>query len=58
MAWKCKRCGKEVVEKEIKYHILGENGEQEENYEEDYCYECTSCNNFSARLEDIAEWVE
>lgn len=58
MAWKCKKCGKEVIEKEIKYHLLGENKEHEELYEEDYSYECTSCNNFSVRLEDIAEWEE
>ena len=58
MAWKCKKCGKEVIEKEIKYHILGKNKEYKELYEEDYWYECTSCDNFSAILEDIAEWEE
>ena len=56
--WKCKKCGCEVIDKEIKYYILGKNKEQKENYDEDYLYECTSCNNFSFRLEDIAKWEE
>lgn len=56
--WKCKRCRKEVVEKETKYYILDKNEEHEEIYEENYQYECTSCSSIGRYLSDIAEWED
>ena len=56
--WKCKRCRKEVVEKETKYYFLDKNEEHEEIYEENYQYECTSCSSIGRYLSDIAEWED
>ena len=58
MAWKCKKCGSKVIAVKTDKNIMDENRNFIEQYSEDYWYECTSCDNFSYYLEDIAEWEE
>lgn len=55
MAWKCKKCGSKVIAVKTDKNIMDENRNFIEQYSEDYWYECTSCDNFSYYLEDIAD---
>lgn len=64
--WKCKECGKEVIEKcieisEIKIDFeLRRNGvlNRNDGSDEPRTFGCSNCDNESAYIERIAEWEE
>lgn len=66
MAWKCKECGKVVLEIEINKYSLNKDKDREKLYSDKYYYKCTNCDNCTfdsnnytdVDIEDIAYWED
>lgn len=56
MAWRCKECGCEVIEKEIIEYALSKSKRHKKIYSKKHFYQCGDCDNHGNDLEDIAEW--
>ena len=54
--WKCKKCGGEVIEKEINEYTLTKDKKRKKIYLDKYFYQCDVCDNHSDNLKDIAKW--
>ena len=54
MNWRCNKCGSIIVAVNITKHTIDENKSHEDLYDEQYYYECSSCDNEGYELENIA----
>ena len=53
--YKCKECGGVVIEKELNYYPLDENGNRKSSCQKDTWYECIRCGKKNIFFKTIAE---
>lgn len=57
MAWRCKRCGTEVIQKKTEENLLDKNKNPYDK-KEISLISCPWCHSWADEVEDIANWEE